>query len=215
MDHRGIVNIRPELTLLDEKITDIIKVLTEAYNSLRDRKLKTATNANLDYAKKIIETLRSLHCAVLHNENVANQMQSTRAYWLESHHDVVITIRDNIHNLQNEQREFDFTNVHNHVLRVFEACQAFLQTLIEATLKQNYFARIALYRYHLKALTVFCTLYDHRLPFANHLRSQETEMMRISIMQRAIDLQKSFQNGPHPLHTLHERPEHDDFTKFM
>jgi len=63
MDHRGIVNIRPELTLLDEKITDIIKVLTEAYNSLRDRKLRTATNANLDYAKKNCRntTKSSLH----------------------------------------------------------------------------------------------------------------------------------------------------------
>lgn len=210
-----ITNIRPELTFLDEEITKIIKTVTDAYNTIQSSDLCQAPNSDLQYIRKIIEVLRCLLCAILHNETPCNTNDTTRQYWLETHHNITIIIREHTRDFQTNKIPIDFENIHQQIQKVFQACHQFLKTLLQAELQQIFYVRISLYRYHIKALQMHCTLYDTYFKFLENAKTQNTEQTRIEIMKRQIELYQSFKDEPHPLQTKTERPEHPDFTRFL
>lgn len=209
-----IIDIRPVLTDLDETITKVIKQLFLAYNQIAKLPLETAPKHDLDQLKKLVQTLRDMHCAVSHNESVANARSSAREYWIESHHSIFIRIRDHIADMD-DKVPLEFNKVHKAIETLHDLCTEYVRQTIDCQLKQQFFVRVALYRYHLKALSMHCVLYDCFLPFLQNGKTIESEQTRMKIMQRILDLGESFKDKPHALQLRTETLPHADFTKFL
>lgn len=209
-----IINIRPVITELDETVEKIIKQLFLAYNAIATTSLETAPKHELDQIKRIAQMLRDMHCAILHNESVANARCSAREYWIETHHSIFIRIRNHIADMD-EKFPLNFSTIHDSIRKLHELGTEYVQQTMKCQLKQQFFVRVALYRYHLKALSMYCVLHDCYLPFLQNGKTLETEQTRANIMRRIVDLTESFKDKPHPLQLKTETIPHDDFTKFL
>ena len=209
-----VINIRPVITDLDETVDKVIKQLFSAYNTIATLPLETAPKHELDQLKRLVQTLRDMHCAILHNESVANARSSAREYWIESHHSIFIRIREHIADMD-EKVPLNFNGVHKAIEKLHDLCTEYVQQTMNCQLKQQFFVRVALYRYHLKALSMHCVLYDCFLPFLQNGKTMQSEQVRMKIMQRILELGESFKDKPHPLQLRTETLPHDDFTKFL
>lgn len=209
-----LMNFKPFIVVLDEKVDKIVKQLYRCYNALASSAIETTPKHELLEIKKILQMLRDMHCAVLHNESTANALASARQYWVETHHDIFIRIRHHIADLD-EKFPLDFQVIHSSLIELNEMCRDFVKTITECELKQQFHVRIALYRYHLKALSMHCAIQDTFFPFLGNHKTLETEGVRVQIVRRYLSLFESFKDAPHPLQLRTEVFPHDDFTKHL
>jgi len=200
---------------LEYKVDDIIKIIFDVYNYIANIDLSTIRNKDLFQLRTLLDSLRSTHCTLLHNERKTEATENRQHIFNEHHHSAFSNIRRYIADLQDQKQDFDFSYIKDKVEELRNNTKQFIQLVLQVNLKQNYYVRIQFYKYHLKALATHCTYYHIQTPaLTNWHRSHHTELQYAELHKRAHDLIWSFQDRRHSFHTDKEPFPHPDFMKY-
>jgi len=200
---------------LEYKIDDIIKIIFDIYNYIASINLSTIRNKDLFQLRTLLDSLRSTHCTLLHNERKTELTENRQHVLNEHHHSAFGNIRQHIADLQDDKQDFNFDYIKEKIEGLRSHTKQFVHLVLQLNLKQNYYVRIQFYKYHLKALATHCTYYHTQTSILpNWYRSHTSELQYAELHKRAHDLIWSFQDRKHFLHTDKEPFPHLDFMRY-
>jgi len=203
---------KPEIPYFEDGIEALINDLFQAYNCVGTSPLDRMNREDLTTLKGIIEMMHGFLCAICHNENKRYEHESRRKTWIERHHSIFISIRHHISDLQDDKISFDFTPIHDCLRELIKTAIAFVEGVSKARLKQDYYTRVQLYKFHRRAAALHCAIHHTYVRLEENKRSNELEGLFARIHQRIAELYDSFQDQPHHLHVESERFPHLNFT---
>lgn len=200
---------------LEYKVDGIIKIIFDIYNYIANIDLTSIRNKDLFHLRTILDSLRSTHCTLLHNERKTDLTENRIHVCNEHYHSAFANIRSHIADLQDYKQDFNYSYLTEKITDLRETTQQFIQLVLELNLRQNYYVRIQFYKYHLKALSTHCTFYHIHTPIIhNWRRSLRSELQYAELHKRSHDLIWSFQDKRHELQTEKEPFPHPDFMRY-
>ena len=203
---------KPIIPPLEEHIDALIRDIFLAYNCVATSPLNKMTREDLTLLRPIIEALYDFHCAIAHNENKKYEYESRRTTWIEMHHTAFMRIRHHINDLQDDKVPFDFTPIYKRLKALLQTAIDFVRFITTIELKQSFYTRVQLYKYHRRAAALHCPLHHTQMRLEENKKTIETEKTFAEIHKRIAELYDSFQDRPHHLHDEKERSPHIDFT---
>jgi len=143
-----INKIKAAIPAMEGKLETIIKQLFTTYNFLLHIPIKIIRNADLARLKPIIETLRTFPCPLAHNDTRASMQDSRRQIWIEMHHTIFNKIRRHIPDMQDGKVPLNTDRLMEHIQLLAELTESFIAEVLEVELHQNFYARMAFYKFH-------------------------------------------------------------------
>lgn len=203
------------ISQLEDHIEKITKIVFEIYVYIANIDLSSIRNKHLFNLRILLDTLRHIHCTILHNERSHGIAQNRKYVLNEHHHSALENIRQHIADLQDDKQEFNYTYIEDKIDNLRQTTQRFINLVLQVNLQQNYYVRIQFYKFHQKALAAHCMFYHTYLPFIKSWpRTHRSELEYAELHQRTSDLIWSFQDKRHHLHTTKEPIPHPDFMRY-